>query len=79
MSLALPVEVAFRGDSPSFNLLNIIDKGFDLLFVMDVYVNFRTGLWLDRSVCMWPGMCPAEIDANGFATHASPNVVATSA
>lgn len=51
MSLALPVEIAFRGDSPNYTALSIIDKGFDLLFLVDVYVNFRTGSLLERAEC----------------------------
>lgn len=53
VSLALPVEVAFRGDSPPFDVLSIIGTVIDVLFLIDVYVNFRTGVLPVSCACIY--------------------------
>jgi hypothetical protein len=44
VALTLPVEVAFHGSSDRFDVWTAIGICIDILFVVDMYINFRTGV-----------------------------------
>lgn len=71
VSLALPVEIAFGGSNQNFALLTIMDKVIDVLFIMDVYVNFRTGL-SSTSNMLFQGH-PAAPPSNQYAHQTARN------